>query len=205
MSGQQNESISALMDGEASEIEIHRLLRDLEKTEAMKRRFFTFQSIRQVIRSPSSGQVSLDVERHMVLFNRISAAVSEEPCHDLAAPVKRRWTRPVAGFAVAASLLVAIGVGVNLSQEQVAGTVADQQPALQPDSRSPAVNTRPVSTAVAGADTPSGLAPGVPSDLYQLKEPDEANLKVLREYLNRHDRARLGSDQQLVTYPKPAR
>lgn len=205
MSGQQNESISALMDGEASEIEIHRLLRDLEKTEAMKRRFFTFQSIRQVIRSPSSGQVSLDVERHMVLFNRISAAVSEEPCHDLAASVKRRWTRPVAGFAVAASLLVAIGVGVNLNQEQVAGTVADQQPALQPDSRSPAVNTRPVSTAVAGADTPSGLAPGVPSDLYQLKELDEANLKVLREYLNRHDRARLGSDQQLVTYPKPAR
>lgn len=206
--------MSALMDGEASEIEIHRMLRDPDTTEKLKQSFFTFQSIRQVIRSPSGGQVALDVERHSVLFDRISAAVADEEGYDLVTPNERRWTKPVAGFAVAASLLVAIGVGVNLNSGTDPGVVAGQPRSGQPaNGTSVAIATQPVSTVVARRGVENSLAPELASErssempdlsqLPELKELEQKNLELLREYLNRHDRARLGSDQQLVTYPKP--
>ncbi len=216
MSGKQKESMSALMDGEASEIEIHRMLRDPDMTEELKQSFFTFQYIRQVIRSPSGGRVALDVERHGALFERISAAVADEEGYDMATPNERRWMKPVAGFAVAASLLVAIGVGVNLNPGSDSGVVAGQPHPGQPaNSTSVAIATQPVSTVVARPGVENGLTPELTSELVaelpdlsrlpELKELDQENLKLLREYLNRHDRARLGSDQQLVTYPKPGR
>ena len=142
MTDTNKESLSALIDGEASEIEVHKLLRHVKsiegeagsispETEDLHRSWARYQEIRSVIGpagSRADGHSRMAASQHLALRLRISEAIEAEETHKLegvsslvgltprTAMVKYR--APAAGLAIAASLVVAIFVGLSpLEQE----------------------------------------------------------------------------------------
>ena len=217
MTDTNKESLSALIDGEASEIEVHKLLRHVKsiegeagsispETEDLHRSWARYQEIRSVIGpagSRADGHSRMAASQHLALRLRISEAIEAEETHKLegvsslvgltprTAMVKYR--APAAGLAIAASLVVAIFVGLS-PLEQETGNVdaiatidasADQQPvSVQTVSttRSTAeVNTLEQQLLSSGDD-------GMLVDDLELKELNEEQRRQMRAYLQLHDR-----------------
>ena len=179
MTEARKESLSALIDGEASEIEVHRLIREFRGDETLVGSWSVYQQIRAVVRS--SETIHLD---HQDLRGRISFAIEAEEHHAEPAP-RQNATRLVAGsLALAASLTLAVLITVQ--------EVTIQNPADDPGlaQRAPlAVQT--VANRQAEQVTP------------ELVELDEEKQRRLRAYLNQHDQmARMKSNSQLVNYKK---
>ena len=72
------EWLSALIDGEASEIEVHRLVREFRSDETLNSSWAVYQKIRATARTNTDR---LSIEHHQRLFDRISAAVEGEDTH----------------------------------------------------------------------------------------------------------------------------
>ena len=180
VSGKLKESVSALIDDEASEIEVHRLLRNLDSEQDLKKTFFIYQQIRSVLRNPSDkGQRIPGVDQQMKLFQRIRDAIDEEETFTIDSPSHRHWLKPVAGLAVAATLLMTVGIVFNNGTEPLPDNISTNTPTIAQN-----VDTQPVE-------------PGP-----ELRELDEEKQKLLREYLNEHDRmTRLKGNTHLVNYP----
>ena len=188
------ESISALIDGEASEIEIHRLLRQLDGDSTLKASWINYLQARSVIQ----GERRITVAHHLELHRRISEAVQDEEAYALKSerhtPWIRTFAKPIAGLAVAASLTAAVVVGYYVQSPEVPGTVATASPATMSPA---AINVQPVSTATTAQLEPQGQS----LDLRQLNEAQQAQL---REYLNMHDRmARMDPNARMVIYENP--
>jgi len=211
------ESLSALIDGEASEIEVHKLLRHVKsiegeagsispETEDLHRSWARYQEIRSVIGpagSKADGHSRMVASQHLALRLRISEAIEAEDTHKLEGvsslvgltprTAMAKYRAPVAGLAIAASLVVAIFVGLS-PLEQETGNVdaiatidasADQQPvSVQTVSttRSTAeVNTLEQQLLSSGDD-------GMLVDDLELKELNEEQRRQMRAYLQLHDR-----------------
>jgi negative regulator of sigma E activity len=211
------ESLSALIDGEASEIEVHKLLRYVKsiegeagsispETEDLHRSWARYQEIRSVIGpagSRADGHSRMAASQHLALRLRISEAIDAEDTHKLEGvsslvgltprSAMAKYRAPAAGLAIAASLVVAIFVGLS-PLEQETGNVdaiatidasADQQPvSVQTVSttRSTAeVNTLEQQLLSSGDD-------GMLVDDLELKELNEEQRRQMRAYLQLHDR-----------------
>ena len=198
------ESISALLDGELSEIEIHRLLRQYSEEPSIKEGYIAYQQISQAVQ----GEVFLDAAQHVSLHDRISAAVEAEDAGafngDLVSQSSNRWSKPVAAFAVAASVVVAVVIGVNnqdsiINQGEIAENRSVQAPPVQlvstgsqlasgqanPQQPTPAKATfQEQSSAEIVADLNYNSSTEQP----ELRELDAAAQERLRQYLMRHDR-----------------
>lgn len=191
MTDKTKETLSALIDGEASEIEVHRLLRQLAMDDSLRPSWINYLQVRAVVR----GEKVIDTGRHMDLYRRISAAIVDEEDYALAPagpsiPVRRLY-KPAAALAAAASLVVAVFVGMNLAP----GT-GDEVAVSRPEAA--AVETRPVGF---GQQAPA-IDPESPQ--LELKELDEAKQRQLRAYLNLHERmARINRNARTVIYEEP--
>lgn len=186
------ETLSAFIDGEASEIEIHRLLRDHD---ASARSWIHFHQIRTILR----GEPALSRAMHESLRERIRLAVDDEAVFDEAPALPRRgaamtYARPAAALGLAASLFAAVIVGYNLNQE-IDGSA---------DPTAVADRSAPIAAQPAGSGTPiavqtvgNGLAG--PVEELELRELDEDTLRAVRAYLNQHDRT---LRMQPVLYPQ---
>lgn len=217
MTDTNKESLSALIDGEASEIEVHKLLRHVKsiegeagsispETEDLHRSWARYQEIRSVIGpagSRADGHSRMAASQHLALRLRISEAIDAEDTHKLEGvsslvgltprTAMAKYRAPAAGVAIAASLVVAIFVGLS-PLEQETGNVdaiatidasADQQPvSVQTVSttRSTAeVNTLEQQLLSSGED-------GMLVDDLELKELNEEQRRQMRAYLQLHDR-----------------
>lgn len=217
MTDTNKESLSALIDGEASEIEVHKLLRYVKsiegeagsispETEDLHRSWARYQEIRSVIGpagSRADGHSRMAASQHLALRLRISEAIDAEDTHKLEGvsslvgltprTAMAKYRAPAAGLAIAASLVVAIFVGLS-PLEQETGNVdaiatidasADQQPvSVQTVSttRSTAeVNTLEQQLLSSGDD-------GMLVDDLELKELNEEQRRQMRAYLQLHDR-----------------
>ena len=173
------ESISVLVDEEISEIELHRLLRQFGEDGSLRQSLISFQQIRAVIR----GEHHLPASRHLELHDRISAAIAADTTgFGASTPIStsRNWYKPAAGFAVAASLVVAVAIGMN------------QQPAVQ----APLAEVEPQQVTPQPFDDPE--------DELQALSPEKQ--KQLREYLYQHERnVRMNPNSRTVTYKKPSK
>lgn len=103
MSERMRESLSALLDDEADELEVRRLLSALDKQPELRRTWHRYSIARQAM----AGQAFLAVD--------ISSQVREEIEHGRALPaaggLRQRLLRPVASFAVAASVAATVVIG----------------------------------------------------------------------------------------------
>ena len=102
MSDRTRESVSAFMDGEADEITVHRLL--VREDDVLIRDAWTsFHRQRRVFQGSDLRFEQMDVSLSVM------AALADEPAH------KQRdqsvWLKPVAGFAVAASVAAVVVMG----------------------------------------------------------------------------------------------
>lgn len=116
------ESLSAVMDNEADELELRRVINALEDPET-RATWNRYQIARAVMHKDL-------LDPRLDLATAVSAAIAEE-----IAPVKvaRGPWRSIGRLAVAASVTVAVLAGVRLyNQDEIAGNqLAQQQPATQ--------------------------------------------------------------------------
>lgn len=188
-----NESLSALMDGEASELELQRLLKASSAGSEAGQRWSRYQLAASVMRQEPVARPESD------LAARISAAVaSEEPLQQTSGPATaandsgHRWRQMLSRGAVAATVAFAAILGVqqitqpDVTQELVAEAerpVQQQvpQPAAQPSSiYVPGPSTRAVSTASPRVMfEPQGGTPGQANMIQQVPTPE------LMRHLNR--------------------
>lgn len=214
MTDTRKESLSALIDGEASEIEVHRLVREFRDDASLTQSWAVYQHIRATVRSRADDAGQLKPHQHESLLGRISDAIHEEETHTAAAPASQRSGTAVIGgsLALAASLVIAVFLGVqNGVQDGVQNGV--QNP--EAESGSPAVamspqaiqvtpvSTNPISGSQAGSPAPVATLADNVSDTTELMELDEEKQRRLRAYLNQHERmARTVPDTQLVNFKK---
>lgn len=196
------ESLSALIDGEASEIELHRLLREIGqddlncsdvqdsdlKDSELKKSWAAYQQIRSVM----GNHPIYSARQHLELSRQISTAIEAETdfAVDTSPLVKNnRYIRPLGGLAIAASITLAVMVGFNQSGTDQTSPTGQQ---------SVAGSIEPVDSPVAGVKTDVRTAvpvqlvanshvldPAIESDLRELP-PDKQ--QRLRAYLSRYDR-----------------
>lgn len=163
MNERMNESLSAMMDGEADELEIRRLLNQ-ESQQEMFDRWQNFQLIGSLLREEPA--TTLDLSKG------VRQALDGEPMDDIPAapqPVQEnKWRWLMASGAVAASVTMAVLVSVQWQQGDQNGGVQVAQ----------TVATQPATMAV--AEAPAVLS------TQQQQELKEAQIR-LQEYVLKHN------------------
>ena len=190
------ESLSALIDGEASEIEVHRLVREFRSDESLTSSWAIYQQIRSTLRA-DSGSVS--VEHHQQLFARITDAIESEDSHSREIQKSTSPRTIIAGsLALAASMVVAIFVGIQEpSESQPLANVGAQTSSMGTVSsnQSPVLDVQTVANQ-------SDVQPRT-SELVEL---DEEKQRRLRAYLNQHDQmSRMNPGKQFVNYKETSK
>ena len=167
------ESLSAVMDNEADELELRRVLSALDDAET-RATWSRYQVARAVMHKDL-------LDPHLDLSAAVSVAIAEE-----IAPVKagRGPWRTLGRLAVAASVTVAVLAGVRLyNQDEITGSeLAQQQPVQQQSPLAPQVQGPAV---LAGYTTESSEAPG-PLANGVLNGQQGANDQRLPGYLRQH-------------------
>jgi sigma-E factor negative regulatory protein RseA len=107
MTDQLRESISALMDGEADELELKRIL-SLHHSAQDKDGISNTWSRYHLARDTMHNTVPESEFRHLDISQQVSMLISKEPLCVSEEKVSAQWWRPAAGFAVAASVAAAV-------------------------------------------------------------------------------------------------
>jgi sigma-E factor negative regulatory protein RseA len=194
------ESLSALIDGEASEIELHRLLRAIDQDSDLTRSWAAYQQIRSVM----GNHPIHTAQQHLEMSRQISAAIAAETDFEVdTRPLVRNnsYIKPLGGLAVAASITLAAFVGFNqLSEEQTSLTGSQSIASSTETAELPSVNVNanvqsaaPVQLAVDS----QAIDPAIES---YLKELPPEKLRSLRAYLSRYDRQMIAPNTRTVIH-----
>lgn len=109
------ESLSALMDDQADELEVRRVLQACEQDQALRDTWARYQLARAVMhKEPWQGQVDLSAG--------IAAALADEPTPVASQPEQSRrtaWWPRMGRVAVAASVTLAVLIGVRMVNQDV--------------------------------------------------------------------------------------
>ena len=190
------ESLSSLIDGEASEIEVHRLVREFRSDESLSSSWAIYRHIGSTLRA-NSGSASID--HHQQLFARITDAIETEDSHSRE---EQKTVSPrtviIGSLALAASMVVAILVGSHPPPESQPLADAGSRPAFTgtvSSNQSPALDVQAVAT-----------SSELPQRTPELVELDEEKQRRLRAYLNQHDQmSRMNPGKQFVKYKETAK
>ena len=194
MSDRLRESVSALVDGEADELELRRLL--ASDDEVVRTAWRDFHVVRDSISGVDMRFAQFDISQ------RVQAALADEI---ISAPsLTARWWRPVASFAVAASVATVVAVGARHFNSDIDGEAIAQTPTVSPVVASstaagrvypapmqPVVGNVPVSATMTSPLQPVSL------------DPDQLAQQRLQQYLLRHsERAALNNGQGVITFAR---
>lgn len=119
MNDRNKESLSALMDGEADELEIRRVLNQLDKDDELREQWKNYHLMGSLMRDESFDSLDLTKGINLALDGEVAAgddddfqtsngfeeAVDEKPV--------RAWYKPLTSVAVAASVTLAVLLGVQ--------------------------------------------------------------------------------------------
>lgn len=207
MSDQLRESVSALVDGETSELELRRLLAE-NNSETVRTSWTSYHRIRDVM---AGSDTASSTYRNLDISARVSAAIADEPVLAASSKPSANWWRPVTSFAVAASVAAAVVVGIRganpLDPLQQVGPAVEQSVAVNRvylPQNAPAFTGQNragggvVVNSVASTNGPGGLAASrAAADLEAQKRLDQ--------YLLRHtERAALNNGQGIISYARVA-
>ena len=187
------EFLSSLIDGEASEIEVHRLIREFRSDESLTSSWATYQHIGSTLRGDRRA-FAISIEHHQKLFASITQAIESEDSHSKEVQKTASPRVVIAGsLALAASMVVAIFVGIKSLPESL--PLADVGP--QASSAGTVSNNPPPALDVQTVATRSEVQRRTP----ELVELDEEKQRRLRAYLNQHDQmSRMNPDKKFVNY-----
>lgn len=122
------EAVSALMDGEAEELELRRIL-SAQHSGVVDDTWRHYQLARELMTDKDDAIPF----RHLDISQRVSAAIAEQPL--VVTKGAAWWIKPAAGFAVAASVAAAVVIGVQDLAQPVPGTTPVERVATVTSSR----------------------------------------------------------------------
>lgn len=99
------ESLSALMDDETNELELQRLLKQMGENPELRQTWVRYQAARTAMHGHETAHLELDIS------TRVREALEAESSAHPARGLKDRLVRPVASFAVAASVAATVVLG----------------------------------------------------------------------------------------------
>jgi sigma-E factor negative regulatory protein RseA len=119
MSDRNKESLSALMDGEADELEIRRVLNQLDKDDELRDNWKNYHLMGSLMRDESIDSLDLTRGINQVLDGELApkGAAGVHVLGAMASQVKTSrsaWYKPLTSVAVAASVTLAVLLGVQL-------------------------------------------------------------------------------------------
>ncbi len=165
MDNEHRELLSALMDGEISDLELRRLLKHGD--EHVERDWARLHTVQRVLKDGNAPFAGLDVS------TGVSAAIDEMPAYR--AP-RSNWLQPVAGLAIAASVAaVVVLTGGNFPASEAA----------RPEVAAAALPTRVVPPGAGSAAT-GGVAANASAGSTQSVVPDRAARERFRQHMLRH-------------------
>ncbi|MFT5693297.1 MAG: sigma-E factor negative regulatory protein RseA [Oceanicoccus sp.] len=203
MSEQLRESVSALMDGEADEMEVHRLLAESNK-DVVQEAWSRYQSISDVMQGDSDSKRF----KHIEISQKVSDAVSAES--SLLVKKERKpsaFLKSIGGFAVAASVTVAVVIGMQANQPTSSGFDAISNPAIS--SRVYLPNNTASNVSFSGLQTaarPNALSNSLPGviDASKVIANFEAQKRLDKFILRHTERAALNDGQGMISYARVA-
>ncbi len=136
MSERSHEELSALMDGEASDMELRRTLKALDSDSELIQKWRRYHLMRAAVQGDVKGVRSATFAR-CDLTQAVSAAIEAEPAHDVDFSTgKAGWfskaLQPLGSVAVAASVSAMVVFGWQLWQQQ-GGDISGPQVAATQD------------------------------------------------------------------------
>jgi len=141
------EELSALMDGEVSELELRRVLKNIEQDQALCQKWSRYQMASAVLRRQTEAQEMAWLQ--VDISSRVEQALQQEPAPSLPKTERKLATgwfgKPLANVAVAASVSAAVILGW---QNFATGPGSQANPALA------ANNTPMVMSPVVGGSSP---------------------------------------------------
>jgi len=195
MSDRLRESVSALVDGEADELELRRLL--ASDDEVVRTAWRDFHVVRDSISGVDMRFAQFDISQ------RVQAALADEI---VAAPsLTARWWRPVASFAVAASVATVVAVGARHFNADIGGEAVAQTSTASPvtvASATAAGRVYPAPMQPVAGNVPVSATMNSPLQPVSL-DPDQLAQQRLQQYLLRHsERAALNNGQGVITFAR---
>ena len=221
MTNKIDEILSAWIDDEASEIEIHRLLRHYDADGLVPRTGLGYQHARAL----AQGEVGPSLNQHLALHQRISAAIdADETIYADSRGLGQRgnitrlsarlplsassWAKPAGGLALAASLVVAVFLGLQPVQiDSLESAVSNPAKSITGPISVQTVSTQSgqQGSGVSYGDNPVyQFDKQLANDQTDLKALDEDKQRQLRAYLRQHDQmARMNPNARTVIYDVP--
>jgi len=195
------ETLSALMDDEAEQLELRRVLHAGEQDPDVRRSWERYQLARSVMHK-ESWQPGID------LSAGIAAALADEPVPAAAPTVApTRWKMQLGRVAVAASVTLAVLVGVRMVNQEGMPDSSNTMAAIE--RTAPAAGTSPVTAVPAQARSGAVLA-GFTSLADQAEpQPQASGPSAWQEqrigsYLRRHAENSAQAAPNLVPYARAA-
>ena len=158
------ESISALMDNEASEIEMHRVLKSIESDDEVRSTWRRYQLASFTLKRQLNDSSRVDISAQIAEAIALEAVPGDVPAAIPASGVQTFWgkvAKPMTSLAVAASVAFMVVFGA-LQVEQ--NGVIDPQAGFAETTNVPQINTtglplNGVQTVAAGSSSPETLTP----------------------------------------------
>ena len=189
------ESLSALMDDEANELEMQRLLSQIDENAGLRQTWTRYSRVRGALSGQAQSAASLDVSA------RVRAAIDDGAAKPETSLRERLW-RPVASFAVAAS----VAATVVLGGQQLVQLSGDEYQ----DRSSYASNVSPVGLVNAVGATPVRASYGTRPVPVLQPATNEAYRQLarqrLKQYSQQHaEQAALNTPQGLIPFARVPR
>lgn len=179
------EALSAFMDNEASEFEVHRVLKESGSRSELNDAWWHYHLIGSAMRDELGSFGGID------LSDRVGATIADEAIGRVPGSAWRALVKPLAGVAVAASVTVAVLSGSQLyrsisengavEQTAAAGSPGPTVPVIGQSGVGLGIRTVDLSTSSPAAGP---LQPGMATA--ETVAGDELAAQRLREYLYQH-------------------
>ena len=190
MTEQLRESLSALMDDEANELELERILSRIGQDDELRGTWVRYHAVRAASSAQAMAPPQWDIS------GRVMAAIAEQQ----SAPVQRwqRMLRPLGGFAVAASVAAVVVVGgqqwYQAAEPELAASQSSSAPALGFVN---AIGGTPVQASLGGSRPEVELTPAARSAYQEL-----ARQRLLMYSQQHAEQAALNTPQGLIPYAR---
>jgi sigma-E factor negative regulatory protein RseA len=188
------ESISALVDGEADELELRRVLASTD-TQDLRETWRDYHLQRDMLTGANMQFAHIDISQ------RLQAALADEA---MPMVVGSRWWRPLASVAVAASVATVVVMGARSFTNN--GFINDSNSGAPLAQSQPMFNLRPGNVALSGygsLSSANGLLPSNGGIQPVSVDPDQLAEQRLQQYLLQHtERASWNNGQGVINFAK---
>lgn len=181
MKDRNKESLSALMDGEADELEIRRILNQLDSDDELREKWKNYHLMGSLMRDESFDSVDLTQGINLALDGEVAPSNGDdfpETEESAVQSSKAAWYKPLTSVAVAASVTLAVLLGVQ---------------SIEPDNGVGLANN-------AANQTPAELTASVLSKEEQQKLEDAQ--QQLQEYVLKHPADDINTDKGVLPFAR---